>query len=375
MKHQDTADNSLTIRSIAGYCTELTLWNYIQDMATQIREHPVKIGMDTVLKDDSEFVIQAATQTEMEDSVWYLGQTLFHLATGLPPFGGLDLCELRDGTPVPVIPHTHFTEQLCNLIEQCLCINPLERPHLDYITEISNQQIQTFMKRKTDHSLLRVRMLPNASVLINKVHFWKETMTAIILLFMLVIPVSSFAQNDAEMEKMVRLTQSMRKQTNRQAVLNELMKDNQWTLMDELKFHSGECSNRDKVSMFGMNDIAREIARKDKGIVNHGNRFKHSADEKHPYSFVELTVKKGMEVSYKVEKHKGVQNIIVVPFDAKQAYSVKGAGARNASAQKNTDGTMQMTLTPNVKGSYTFSIKNEGKKNASFVVITYNSRK
>lgn len=231
------------------------------------------------------------------------------------------------------------------------------------------------MKRKTNHSLLRVRMQQKASVLNNKVHFWKETMTVIILLLMLAVPVSSLAQNDAEMEKIVRLTKNMRKLSNRQAVLNELTKDNQWTLMDELKFHSGECSTRDKVNMFGMNDIAREIARKEKGIVNHGNRFKHSADDKHPYSFVELTVKKGMEVSYKVERHKGLQNIIIVPFDAKQIYSAKGTGAKNVTAQKNTDGTMQMTLTPNAEGSYTFSIKNEGKKNASFVIITHNSNK
>lgn len=229
------------------------------------------------------------------------------------------------------------------------------------------------MKRETDQSLLRVGM--QQKVLNDKVHLWKEAMTVLLLLIMLFSPKSIHAQDNTEMEKIVRLTQSMRKQSNRTTVLNELMKDSQWTLMDELKFHPGECSYKDKVSMFGMNDIAREIANKEKGIVNHGNRFKHSADEKHPYSFIELTVLNGKSVSYKVEKHVGQQEIIVVPFETKQAYAVEGKGAKSATAQRQADGTMRMTLSPDAQGFYSFTIRNKGKKNASFVVITYNSRK
>lgn len=375
MKHQDTEDRQLTILSIAGYCTEQTLWNLVHDMALRIKDMPVKVDVQNVIIDGSEFKINSVASSKSEDAVWHLGRTLYHLATGLPPFGGAELSDLHEDTPIPVIPHTQFSEALCDLVRQCMELNPTARPTIDHITVTSKEQIQKLMKRKTDHSSLRIRMQQKASLLNDKVHFWKEAMTIFILSFLLSIPALTFAQNNPEMEKIVRLTQSMRKQSNRQKVLSELMKDNQWTMMDELKVHVAECSYKDKVSMFGMNDIAREIARKEKGIVNHGNRFKHSADEKHPYSFVELTVQKGGEVCYLVGKHVGRQDIIIVPFDAKQAFSAKGTGVKRVFAQSNADGTMRMTLTPDSKGNYTFSIKNEGKKNASFVVITYNSKK
>lgn len=376
MKLRDTEDSPLTMLSIVGYCTEMTLWNYVHDIAECIKEKPVKIDVSDVWLKDSEFELKSAQPVSQGDAIWYLGCSLYYLATGLPPFGAADLCELQMSTPVPVISPTHYSETLCNLVSRCMTMDTSGRPDIDEIIEISKKQIQIIMKRRTDHSELRVKVQQKASVLNDKVHFWKESMVTLLLIVMFSIPVLNYAQDNPEMDKIVRLTQSLRQSSNRQTVLNELMNDTQWTLMDELKFHSNECSYSDKVSMFGMNDIAREIARKEKGIVNHGNRFKHSADDKHPYSFVELTVKKGMEVSYMVEKHAGTQYIIVVPFDAKQAYTVKGnGGTKGVVAQKKADGNMYMTLTPDSKGSYTFSITNDGKKNAAFVVITYNSKK
>lgn len=206
--------------------------------------------------------------------------------------------------------------------------------------------------------------------------FWPEAMALIVLLIMFALPHNLAAQTDAEMEKLIRLTTTMRTQSKRSAVLAELKSDPKWTLMDELAVSKGECRNGDKVKMFGLHSIAAEIAQREKAVVNSGGRFRHSADGKHPYSFVELTAKPGATISYTVKGHRGTQQIAVVPFDAKQSYTVSAtADGRKAMPSSVKGGVSYVTTKVGKNGAYSFEIKNQGKSNASFAVITYNSGK
>lgn len=373
MKRKDTEDR-ITAESIAGYATELAIWRYVYQIANIINTKPCSFSLKDIIIEDENFVLSTCKTSNPADAVWYLGSSAYQLITGLKAFGGKGLKELSAEIRIPKISMEGFSAELSDLISQCLVFDEKIRCDVNYIINLSKDKIIDMEKKVSTKSSLSTRKQNKAAIVNDSVHFWKEAMVAVLILLSF-FPVNIMAQGNPELEKLAALTESMRNQKNRNNVLSELMKDDKWTLMDELKYDKNECTYKDKVNMFGMNDIAREIKRKEKSIVKNGGRFVHSADGKHAYSYIEITVKAKSSVTYEVKGHKGMQHIVTVPFDKKQMYSVSGNGARKVTASKDEKGLARMVVSPASNGSYTFEIKNEGKKNASFVVITYNSGK
>lgn len=373
MKRKDTEDK-ITAESIAGYATELTVWRFFYQIANTISNKPCRVSLKDVIIEGEEFVLSTSQTSNHADAVWFLGNSAYQLITGLKMFGGKGLEEMNADIRIPKISMEGVSMELSNLISQCLIGDEKMRCDVNYIIRITEKRINDMEKKVSTKSSLYTRKHIKATIVNDSVHFWKEAMVAVLLMLSFV-SVDVMAQSNPELETLVTLTESMRNQKNRSSVISELMKDDKWTLMDELKYNKNECMYKDKVNMFGMNDIARDIKRKEKSIVKNGGRFVHSADGKHAYSYIEITVKAKSSVTYEVKGHKGVQHIVTVPFDKKQVYSVSGNGSRKVTATRDEKGLARMVVTPAANGSYTFEIKNEGKKNASFVVITYNSGK
>lgn len=373
MKRKDTEDK-ITADSIAGYATELMVWRFFNQIANTIINRPCSFSLKDVIIEDEKFVLSTNRVSRHADAVWFLGNSAYQLITGLKMFGGKELEELNGNISIPRISMEGFSVDLSNLISQCLICDEEMRCDINYILSITEKKINDMEKKVSTKSSLSTKKYTKTAIVNDSVHFWKEAMVSV-LLMLLFFPVNIMAQSNPELEKLVTLTESMRNQQNRGGVISELTKDDKWTLMDELKYDKNECTYKDKVNMFGMNDIAREIKRKEKSIVKNGGRFVHSADGKHAYSYIEITVKAKSTVTYEVKGHKGVQHIVTVPFDKKQMYSISGNGSRKVTATIDEKGLARMAVSPASNGSYTFEIKNEGKKNASFVVITYNSGK
>lgn len=394
MKLSNTAD-SITAQSLAGHATETAVWRFVRDVAAQLtalhqdgKSHGA-VKLESVTVEGKSFALSAAkehgtisansdalSQSSAQgaaDDIWQLGACVYALITGLSPFGGKGRKGQTTHTPMPVFNVSRASAALSGLVERCLAYDPANRLTAEAVVNIADTELSNHEAYCADLENLRFKKPQNRRIRMKTYDFWPEAMVSLLFILMFAHPLSVSAQSDVEMEKLIRLTTTMRDQTKRALVLRELKEDDKWTLMDELRISINECSFNEKVNMFGVNDIAAEIAQRERGIVNVGGRFKHSADGKHKYSFIELTALAGKTITYTVRGHKGEQQVAVVPFDPKCNYKAvfyTDSKERHAHTVKN--GTSYFTVKVGRDGSYEFEITNSDKKNASFVVITYN---
>lgn len=382
MKQNNIAD-SITARCVAGHATELAVWRFVRDISVQLatlhkdgKSHG-SVSLENVVIEGKRYVLSnSICNGSAADDVWNLGSCIYELITGNLPFGGKGKAGQAETSPLPVFSESRASRTLSSLTAKCLSFKESERIQVEEIVVISNKEVQRLEQYTSDMDNLKFKKPQNRVIRMKTYDFWPETMMGILLFILLALPQQVFAQNDAELKKLIRLTTTMRDQSKRAEVLRELKDDDKWTLMDELKMDQNECSYSDKVNMFGINDIATEIAQREKGIVNVGGRFKHSADGKHHYSFIELTAKAGKTISYNVKDHKGTQTVVVVPFDKKCKYSaVCISDGKELKAHSVEDGVSYFTVSVGKRGNYEFEISNESTKNASFAVITYNPMK
>lgn len=406
MKHDNTAGN-ITALSLAGHATETGVWRFVRDVAAQLVALHRKGGahgavtLDAVTVEGRSFVLNGAPSSALRegeakaheipvpgrpavssspasaaDDIWQLGACIYMLITGVAPFGGQGRAGQTAHTPMPVFGLSRASAALSKLAAQCLAYDAAERITAEAVVSVAEAELPRLEAYSSDLENLKFKKPQNRRVRMKTYDFWPEAMVSLLLLLMFAFPQSVAAQTNAELEKLIRLTTTMRNQSKRAQVLRELRDDDKWTLMDELRVNANECTYKDKVNMFGVNDIAAEIAQRERGIINVGGRFKHSADGKHHYSFIELTALAGKTVSYTVRGHGGEQQIAVVPFDPKCRYTAafySDGKEQRAHAQK--DGTSYFKVKAGRNGSYEFEITNSDKKNASFVVITYNPMK
>ena len=380
MRRNNTADN-ISARSLAGYITELTLWRFVKDIACQLTPlHEVKkahgvITLSNIMVSGKEFLLGNGNGTGSTSSdIWNLGACIFELVTGNAPFGGKGHEGQNELSPLPSFSETKASKSLSTLTKQCLNFKENDRISVKEIVTIAEKELSVIEQYVSNNENLKYMKPQNRHIRMTTYNFWPEVMASIAIIVMLTIPQTVSAQYNAEMEKLIRLTATMRDQGKRTQVLNELKADTKWTLMDELEFDANECTYGDKVNMFGINDIANEIAQREKGIINVGGRFKHSADPNFQYSFIELTAKAGKTIQYNVKGHKGSQQIAIVPFDKKQSYTaVFITDGKELKAHTIKDGISYYTVAVGKRGNYEFEITNTGTKNASFAVITYNS--
>lgn len=381
MRKNNTADN-ISAKDIVGFATELTLWRFVKDIAHQLScLHETKkahggVCLSNITVSGKNFFLGNSTTGNGSPTVdiWDLGACIYELVTGNIPFGGKGKdgqCEL---SPLPSFSASKASKSLSTLTKQCLEYKEADRIAAKEIVAIAEKELSMIEQYVSDKENLKYKKPQNRRTRMRTYNFWPEIMSCIAIIVMLAISQTASAQYNAEMEKLIRLTTTMRNQQMRTQVLNELQADTKWTLMDELEFDDNECTYGDKVDMFGVNDIAAEIAQREKGIVNVGGRFKHSADPNFQYSFIELTAKAGKSILYNVKGHTGIQQIAIVPFDKDQSYTaVFITDGEEQKAHTTKDGISYYTVAVGKRGNYEFEIINTGAKNASFAVITYNS--
>lgn len=379
MKRKNIADN-IKARNIAGHATEMTVWRFVRDISMLLsqmhgegKSHGA-LTLDNILIQGKSFILlDGKGNGSAADDVWQLGACIYELVTGCIPFGARGRRGQTADSPLPAFSGAKASSHLSDLTVRCLAFTEKERITAREIQTIADEQLQYCEKYYSDMENLKYKKPQNRQIRMKTYGFWPETMVVILFIAMLLTPQWAVAQQNEKMRKLIRLTLTMRDQSKRSEVLKELKDDDSWTLMDELKMDQNECSYSDIVNMFGMNDIAAEIAQREKGIVNAGGRFKHSADGRHHYSFIELTAIAGKTISYNVVGHQGEQLIAVVPFDAKNRYTaICYSDGKEYKAQMVKDCISYFTVRVGRNGNYEFEISNNDKKNASYVVITYN---
>lgn len=382
MKQNNTADR-ITARNTAGHTTDLAIWHFIHDVSAQLAvihsEGKVhgNVSLDSIAIEGKNFVLMDATGDGIiSDDIWNLGACIYEFITGSMPFGGKGKDGQTEESPLPVFSESKASRVVSSLMTRCLSFNSGERITAKEVSDIAKTELQRQEQYAANIENLKYKKPQNIKVRMKTYDFWPEVMISLLSLIMMFMPQAAIAQNDAEMDRLIRLTITMRDQSKRAQVLKALKDDDKWTLMDELKRDANECSFKDKVDMFGINDIAAEIAQKEKGIVNVGGRFKHSADGKHHYSFIELTALSKSVITFNVKGHKGIQKIAVIPFDPKCRYEAtffSDGKEQHACTVKNEISFFSVAV--GKRGNYEFEIKNNDTKNASFAVITYNPMK
>lgn len=387
-------DDKLTADKIAGYATELTVWRFISCMAkTAKTSHEKGVScrlhcLEEVVIEGKDFILNDSTNKSqsMEDLVWHIGACVYRLLMGSEPFGGKGKDGQTAQSPLPHLSAIDYSPELSETMAHCLDYIPAKRPLMADLLRTSENMIAKCQVVADNLKNLVITNPANKKRRLSTYSFWPETMTILIVAVLSLLPVEARAQgymqahNNKEIMELVKITTMLRDKKSRDEVYQKLEKDSLWTKMDELEKHSNECSIEDDIDMFGINHVASDVELHRRGIVSPGNRFKNSADGIHKYSFIELTVKSGKEISYQVEGHKGEQLIAVVPYNKRQNYNVtfcvEGKGAispykRNTDGKN--DGISYASVDLGTATRYSFSIKNNGAENASFVVITYNS--
>lgn len=377
MSKNNIADN-LTARSMAGYATELTVWHFINDIAKQIENGDKaygQISLDNISIQETKFVLNHnyALRITHYELIWQLGACTYELITGSLPFGGKGKDGQTEMSPLPSFSESRASKAMSTLVKRCLAFKEEDRIRIGELVALAEKGLAEAKEYASDMENLKYKKPQNRSIRMKTYDFWPEAFS-LFTLFMLAMPQTVLAQYNQEMEKLIRLTTMMRNQQNRSKVLAELKNDDKWTLMDELARDHNECTYADKVNMFGVNDIAAEIAQREKGIVNTGGRFRNSTNTNYHYSFIELTAKAGKKIVFRVRGHKGTQQIAVVPFDQKKPYTALFyTDSKEQKAHTVKDGISYFTVGVGKRGNYEFEISNrDPKNNASFVVITYN---
>lgn len=378
MNKNNIADK-LTARSLAGYATELTVWNFIYDIASQIDKADKtygQISLDNISIQETKFVLNENTASGFTHStlIWQLGTCAYELITGSLPFGGKGKEGQTTMSPLPSFSEARASKAMSTLVKRCLAFKEEDRIKFVELVALAEKGRAEAKKYASDMENLKYKKPQNRCIRMKTYDFWPEAMAVIAFLIMLAMPQTALAQYNQEMEKLIKLTTMMRNQQNRSKVLTELKNDDKWTLMDELARDLNECTYGDKVSMFGVNDIAAEIAQREKGIVNTGGRFRNSTNTNYHYSFIELTAKAGKKIVFRVNGHKGTQQVAVVPFDQRKPYTaIFYTDSKEQQAHTVKDGISYFTVGVGKRGNYEFEISNKDpKNNASFVVITYN---
>ena len=372
----------ICLDEIVGYMTENATW-HLMDFLLNARHNitpnhlnPHMIGVEN---DEFCFLEKNVEKSNVEECefVWQIGYIAFYALMGVPTFAVEDSKSQTSQTEVPYIGVSHCSAALSSLIHQCLLFDPSRRPKLSELQQCiaDNMDKQRFPKKK----ITNAKGKNYSDSLIN---FWPEEMVTVIsLVLMMAFPYVVYAQTDVpkEMTTIINRCKSLRTSANANKVSREFLYDRQWTLMDEIDIdRRGECTVKDKVTMFGVNDIGYRIAKRQNGVTNMGGRFRNGQDERYKFSFIEITIKKNMSVSYEITGRQGLQQFAVLPYHNTSAFTVsvtKGGKIFGKATMK--DGTCYLQLDKKVSKSDRFKllIQNKTGKNMAFVIVNYNPGK
>lgn len=372
----------INLIEIAGYMTEKATWKLLDFLSKnegeciQQRISPSGIGL---MNDEFCLLNRAkqASRIDEADYVWHIGTLVFYALMGVQVFGGQSIEKQTAEMEVPYIGSSHCSSSLSQLIHQCLLFDSAQRPKLDEIREyvLKNKNMRYNPKKKIVTSKGKVYRD-------SLVTFWPEEMTTVLIaLLMILCPSTALAQTEVptEMTTIINRCKQLRNSSNMNKVSHEFLYDMSWTLMDEIDIdRKGECTVKDQVSMFGVNDMGYRIAKRQDGATNMGGRFRNGQDERYQYSFIEITVKKGMSVNYEITGRQGVQQFAVLPYTNTASFSVSvkiGGMPFGKSVMK--DGVCYVQLDKKVSKSdkFSLSIHNHTGKNMAFVIVNHNPGK
>lgn len=388
----------IRLGNIAGLMTEKSAWKMLCDLAGGQSAIDIKVLTpdNITINENGDFKIASSSfsvrrqeafyapeyhegNTGEAAVVWNIGALAFYAIMGVDLFEGKGGAIQTARTEIPRIGSAHASRHLGDLIYKCLSYEPADRPTLAGIHSEAEEALwQSYIpNKKTMNS-------SGKNYVSSLVKFWPEEMAMVIILcLVLFMPVDSHAQSDMvipeEMGRLVNNCLLLRDNANKGKVVESLDDDTKWTMMDEIAIDSaGECTMKDKVTMFGINDIGFRILKLQNGITNSGGRFRNGSDPRYNYSFIEITVKKGATVHYDITGREGVQLFAVVPYRANASYSATlFKGRVKASQVQGKNGVCYLSLKSDVKRTDTFklSLTNSSNGNMAFVIINYNSRK
>ena len=379
----------MTLDKLAGYLTEKSVWMMIAHLANvSLRgDGKVMVSPKTICFDHDSIRIVGGENTKghikstegAEEAVWTIGSLAFYALIGTEVFDGQGMNRQKGATEVPRIGTAHCSRKLSDIIFRCLSFSPTCRPTLDELIDTANKALQ-------QPSVPRKKVGNGKGVTYKEsiVKFWPDEMYFILIFLVMSFTASlSFAQAPkdvtTEMMSLIQRSKSLRSVSNKAKVSRELLYDMEWTLMDEIDIdRQGECTTKDPVDMFGINDLGYKAVKLHGGSVNAGGRFRNGQDARYKYSFIEITVKKGASVNYDITGRQGIQTFAVIPFDPNAIFSAKLTKSGSSfSTQTTSDGVAFVRSLSSVKRSDTFrlSIKNSSAKNMAFIIINYNPGK
>lgn len=391
-------NKEITLSDIAGYATERTVWQLILNLADHCGQSSIQdISPGKIIVNGSAFEVShapeqnptrsfaapesfAAEKLSLTSSsdVWTIGALAFYAITGMEVFEAKGGITQTINTEIPRISSAYTGRRLSDLIRQCLCFTPDERPSLEDI------------KRQADEALScppepRKRLVGKSGkgYTGSLVKFWPDEMLPVLILCLLMLLPSQLpAQTASKFDRsaipdamclLVSRCVDLRSPRNVNTVSKALDGNMKWTLMDELAVDStGECSTKDPVDMFGLNDLGARIIKRHGGSSNVGGRFRDGSDPRYKYSLIEITVKRRSKVSYKISGRKGEQIFAVIPYDKNASFDVSIPGAEYFV--ENGIRYIQLKQGIHMGDTFTLTITNKSARNQAYILINYNSR-
>lgn len=389
-------NNELTLKDIAGYATEKTVWQLLLSLSAGfnkctsthiapncivITEQEFQLKDDCAAKDAMAFAApetfcRPTGSTHEASYVWSIGALAFYAITGTNVFEGKGGETQTQDTEVPRLGSAHASYNLSELIRRCLNYSPSDRPNMKEIRQLASSALsRPSVPRK------RLTSQTGKSYAKSLIKFWPEEMVPLFFAcILLLIPSGLFSQKSVgfdktsipeEMASLVLHCIDLRSPQNQEKVNKALTRDMNWTMMDELPIDKqGECSTSVTVDMFGLNDVGFSILKSHRGATNAGGRYRDGRDPRYKYSFIEITVKKDSMVNYQINGREGEQLFAIIPFEKDARFT---AAIDNGESFKD-EGVCYIWLKKGDE-SFTLTIKNESGKNMAFALINYNSRK
>lgn len=368
----------IPINDIAGYMTEKSVWRLMLFLSEEWEKKHITIyATHTIGVENDQFIVHEDPSMKQGDeptAVWHLAACAFYALMGVPILDGMGQKNQTANTEIPHISTSHGSKVLDDVIHRSLSYDTTLRPTMQYIHDIAEEQIKMKVKPKK-----RINNSKGKHYKTSLVSFWPEEMYSLVLLFLLfLLPQSSMAQNDVPkaMATIVERCKLLRSPNNQAKVSREFLYDTSWTLMDEIDVDKkGECTLKDKVSTFGINEMGYRIAKRQGGVTQAGGRFRNGQDSRYNYSFIEVTIKKGMSVNYQITGRHGIQQFAIVPYQNTTTFSTSVTqGNQSIGFAQTKDGVCYIKLKKAVKKDDVFrlSIKNNSGKNMAFVIVNYN---
>lgn len=387
----------ISLNDIAGYATERMVWQMLLTLSDScgsgaingIVPHAISIiGNDFILKEikdqgtkEKAFAAPETFNTDIKSElsdIWALGALAFYAITGMNIFEGKGGETQTQETEVPRLSSAHASKELSTLIYKCMSYSLQDRPQKNEIRKLAQAVLA-----KPAIPCKKLASQSGKTYTNSLVKFWPEEMVPLILAFVLLIsPLNTAAQSHEsfdksaisnEMASLVMRCIDLRSSQNTGKVSKAMDRDMNWTMMDELPLDKdGECKTTDPVDVFGLNDIGFSILKRHGGVTNAGGRFRDGRDPRYKYSFLEITVKKGATVSYKINGREGEQVFAIVPFDKDANYEATIPNGKSFV----DNGVCYIQLKQGIKknDSFTLTLKNISDKNMAFALINYNSR-